>query len=603
MTVKVFDRVYETSTTTGTGTITLAGAVSGYDAFSDRYADGELCMYYISHQTSAEYEGGLGTYSAGTLARTTVLQSSNADTLVTLTAGTKDVIVTPVANSYDSSVQVAHSTRSIQSAVDALPSTGGKVIVLPGSYELTEPVLLPNDTILEIRAGAIVFCQDSYAPTLNHTVNGEPVFSIITNADAVGNSGIRICGEGRVHGDMASGLNEAVSWSGIHFNECTDCRVDGLEIDHIAYDVSVHGGTGGTHRFFCFLTTGCDDCHIWRSHCHHAGDDCISFRRTSINCSCCYCHAHDNKFGHGIQTGGSLDYVFGGTGIQRNILIHGNFVESGFEKDREESGISSHSSEECIVSNNRIRGTGTGVLMLGTSQNNKICDNYIEDCRWRGILIAGQDNQDVQEIDIDNNMIRMVTDGDSENSGIELEGRISNPFNVVLINVRGNTVVGNSFDANRGILLRTAAGRIIENVNIVGNSIYNCGLGAVDIEADGAGAIVRRISITGNIAIECGYHTISYSTAGGVAEDITVTGGVCKSTRNVGVTATGSRGVRINNTTNAIVTGVRAEVTGLSFSESGTADYNIFTSCNGRGSGTSTVTIVGANSVTANNIS
>jgi hypothetical protein len=88
------DRVREQSTTTGTGTFTLTGAVIGYQTFSGAVGNGNTTYYTISNPGTVEWEVGIGTVSAGQLARTTILSSSNAGSLVTFTAGTKDVFVT-----------------------------------------------------------------------------------------------------------------------------------------------------------------------------------------------------------------------------------------------------------------------------------------------------------------------------------------------------------------------------------------------------------------------------------------------------------------------------------------------------------------------------
>lgn len=89
------DRVKETTTSTGTGTITLAGAATGFQSFA-AIGNGNSTYYAIAGQGTSEWEVGIGTYtSAGTtLSRTTVLASSNAGSLVSFSAGTKDVIVT-----------------------------------------------------------------------------------------------------------------------------------------------------------------------------------------------------------------------------------------------------------------------------------------------------------------------------------------------------------------------------------------------------------------------------------------------------------------------------------------------------------------------------
>lgn len=93
MTIIVKDRVKETTTTTGTGTITLAGAVLGFQAFS-AIGDGNETFYTIAG--GGEWEVGIGTYTSSgtTLSRDTVLDSSNSGSLVDFAAGTKDVFVT-----------------------------------------------------------------------------------------------------------------------------------------------------------------------------------------------------------------------------------------------------------------------------------------------------------------------------------------------------------------------------------------------------------------------------------------------------------------------------------------------------------------------------
>jgi hypothetical protein len=96
MTLILADRVKETTTSTGTTAITLAGAATGYQSFSAAIGNGNTTYYTIADQTGANWEVGIGTYasSGNTLARTTVLASSNAGSLVTFTSGTKDVFVT-----------------------------------------------------------------------------------------------------------------------------------------------------------------------------------------------------------------------------------------------------------------------------------------------------------------------------------------------------------------------------------------------------------------------------------------------------------------------------------------------------------------------------
>ena len=91
------DRVKETTTTTGTGTINLAGAATGFETFVAGIGNSNVTYYCIAGQGTAEFEVGIGTVtdaSPDTLSRTTILSSSNSDSAVNFSAGTKDVFCT-----------------------------------------------------------------------------------------------------------------------------------------------------------------------------------------------------------------------------------------------------------------------------------------------------------------------------------------------------------------------------------------------------------------------------------------------------------------------------------------------------------------------------
>lgn len=96
---KILNRVFETTTTTGTGALTLLGAVTDFEAFRDQAAHGDKVAYVIV-QSGAAWEAGIGTLSVGspdTLSRDTVEESSNSDALVNFGAGTKNVFCAPSA--------------------------------------------------------------------------------------------------------------------------------------------------------------------------------------------------------------------------------------------------------------------------------------------------------------------------------------------------------------------------------------------------------------------------------------------------------------------------------------------------------------------------
>jgi hypothetical protein len=83
----VADRVQETTQTSGTGSLTLAGAVTGFQTFAVAIGTGNVTYYTISDGT--QYEVGQGTYTAlgNTLSRDVVFASSNANNLIPVTQG------------------------------------------------------------------------------------------------------------------------------------------------------------------------------------------------------------------------------------------------------------------------------------------------------------------------------------------------------------------------------------------------------------------------------------------------------------------------------------------------------------------------------------
>ena len=96
MALVINDRVKETSTTTGTGAVSLGGAVTGFETFAAGIGNSNTVYYCIAHQDQDEFEVGLGTLNgdSSTLTRTTVISSSNSDSAVNLSSGTKDVFCT-----------------------------------------------------------------------------------------------------------------------------------------------------------------------------------------------------------------------------------------------------------------------------------------------------------------------------------------------------------------------------------------------------------------------------------------------------------------------------------------------------------------------------
>jgi len=129
MALVVNDRVKETSTTTGTGTFTLAGAVTSFETFSSAIGNTNTTYYTIVNE-NGEFEVGRGTVAAGTLTRTTILSSSNSDSAVNFSSGTKDVFCTLPASKaviLDSSGNIVANNGSNLTALNATQLTSGTV--------------------------------------------------------------------------------------------------------------------------------------------------------------------------------------------------------------------------------------------------------------------------------------------------------------------------------------------------------------------------------------------------------------------------------------------------------------------------------------------
>ena len=128
------DRVKESTTTTGTGTVTLGGAVQGFETFAAGIGNSNTTYYCI--QLGSEFEVGLGTLSgdSSTLARTTIISSSNSDSAVNFSAGTKFVFCTMPASK--SLVLDASNNITLPAKLIMPDVTAGKILVGDGtSYE------------------------------------------------------------------------------------------------------------------------------------------------------------------------------------------------------------------------------------------------------------------------------------------------------------------------------------------------------------------------------------------------------------------------------------------------------------------------------------
>ena len=216
MALVVNDRVKETSSTTGTGTFDLAGAVSGFETFVAGIGNSNTTYYAIVNE-NGEFEVGLGTVTdaaTDTLARTTIISSSNSDSAVNFSAGTKNVFCTlpaskAVIEDANNHVTLPHDLF-IEGGLIDLKNDGGAVsqikfycessnahaqtlIGAPHSQSATNTLTLPST------GGDSVLVTDSSTSTLtNKTLTSAVLNSTI--------SGTSIKDEDNMASDSASHL-------------------------------------------------------------------------------------------------------------------------------------------------------------------------------------------------------------------------------------------------------------------------------------------------------------------------------------------------------------------------------------------------------------
>ena len=160
MPLVVRDRVNETSTTTGTGTFTLAGAVTGFQSFS-AIGNGNTTYYAIVLQGGSQWEVGLGTYTSSgtTLSRTTVLSSSNSGSLVNFSAGTKNVFCNyPAGKSvYGDETDTAYEAQFAASNGLVMNNmTVGTSFTIPTGYSASAvgPVTISSGVTITVPSGS-----------------------------------------------------------------------------------------------------------------------------------------------------------------------------------------------------------------------------------------------------------------------------------------------------------------------------------------------------------------------------------------------------------------------------------------------------------------
>jgi len=180
MALIVKDRVQEITTTVGTGTLTLGGAVLGFQSFA-AIGDANTTYYAISDPVTGDWEVGIGTYTSSgtTLSRDTVLSSSTGTSLVSFTSGTKNVFCT-----YPSERSVyrdALATYTVQQAFDAITANS---------------IALTSGTISSDPVNATDIANKLYVDEVAEGLRAKPSVELATTANLTANYNNGISGVG-----------------------------------------------------------------------------------------------------------------------------------------------------------------------------------------------------------------------------------------------------------------------------------------------------------------------------------------------------------------------------------------------------------------------
>ena len=201
MSLVLLDRVRETTTTTGSGTLTLDGAVTGFQGFS-ALGNGNTTYYTI--QGTTQWEVGIGTYTAGTLSRDTVISSSAGGSKLTLTDGTKDVFVTLPAEKLVISVagrtgEVSLSNTDISGLGTMSTQNANAVAITGGTASLTS---LTTATIQATNSAGLSLKNSAGTTQINMGAGGGDNLSLNVSTNINGTNAqvdISPTGTGHVH--------------------------------------------------------------------------------------------------------------------------------------------------------------------------------------------------------------------------------------------------------------------------------------------------------------------------------------------------------------------------------------------------------------------
>ena len=203
MALVINDRVRETTSTAGSGTQTLGGAVDGFQTFAAGIGNDNTTYYAISLNSASEWEVGLGTLNgdSSTLTRTTVLQSSNSDTAVDFAAGAKEIFCTLPSEKalyLDASGDLANSGIITNTSVDASAAIAQTKLALDitnsevnasAAVALSKLATVTASRVLESNVSGVVSASSVTSTTLGYV---DPTSSIQTQLDTKTTSGFAL---------------------------------------------------------------------------------------------------------------------------------------------------------------------------------------------------------------------------------------------------------------------------------------------------------------------------------------------------------------------------------------------------------------------------
>ena len=258
------DRVKQTTTTTGTGSIVLNGTVSGFQTFAAALTDGDTTYYSIFEPSTNEWEVGLGTWTEGTttLARTTVLESSNSGSAVNLTAQAEVFITQPSEKAvYLNSSNVAELGDGLK-----VDSSSGSITITAEDGSGNIDVNLPRDNISPLSTITVTVSNPGSGNkyyldgALQQTAILKPSVTYRFDQSDSSNSGhplrFSTTSDGTHGGGSEFTTGVTTSGSPGSAGAYTEVRFEQDVAAKLYYYCSVHSGMGGAAETKSISTTG-----------------------------------------------------------------------------------------------------------------------------------------------------------------------------------------------------------------------------------------------------------------------------------------------------------------------------------------------------------